>query len=304
MTPHFGRISHKRGHESKGQYFTKIIQKKRVTLLDLQKSFDVRLDISILILPQAPHLLCRALNKIPSIYIFGCSLSINMTMSAFLASPLPLRPIHQRHYIHTPRCNADGNTTEASAMAAAAATFILKRASQTYLQGGNRPPATTVMKSLLQIEKLQKQNNVKCDEKLLYGQWRVIFAGNPSSKAPFSTSYFPLNAQQIMSKDDGGIFDNGIKLGPFYMRLRGAMRWATPGNRMEFGVDRVTLGVGDWKWSKDGLDKEGYSLEGRTAKELPFLAFCLLRQDLAVARGRGGGMALYSRVPKEEEISV
>ena len=50
----------------------------------------------------------------------------------------------------------------------------------------------------------------------------------------------------------------------------------------------------------NGLDKEGYSLKGCTAKKLPFFTFCCIRDDIAVGRGRSGGMALYGRVRADD----
>lgn len=68
---------------------------------------------------------------------------------------------------------------------------------------------------------------------------------------------------------------------------------------MEFLVDSMSIGLGTWQWRWDGLDKGGGSLQGRTAKDLPFFTFFALRDDIAVARGRSGGLALYARVGDE-----
>lgn len=182
-------------------------------------------------------------------------------------------------------------------MAAAAATFLLKRAADRYLNGGNRPRAETVLESLLQLESAQKRHGQKPDMAKLYGQWRLIFTGDPRKR--LQTLYFPVRAHQTFKP---GVFDNGIFLfgGAVNMRFDGEMRFVK--NRMEFTVDRLKLKVGGWTWEKTGLDEKGGSLEGRKVKDLPFFSFFLVRDDLVAARGRTGGLALYARVPEDKRL--
>lgn len=191
-------------------------------------------------------------------------------------------------------------------MAAAAATFILKKAATAYTVGGRRPAAKMVGTALRQLEKEQRRNKIKSDVETLYGQWRLVLIADEKTKNPFLKAlYFPLRAHQTFIRDgDGGIFDNGVfsSGGAAYFRTRGPMRWVAPRNRMEFSVDQVSVKVGPWEWSKSGLDKEGATLEGRTAKTLPFFTFFSVRNDIIAARGRTGGLALYSRVPDDEYL--
>lgn len=199
-------------------------------------------------------------------------------------------------------------STESSVMAAAAATFVLKKAATAYVSGGRRPESSTVSVSLRQLEKEQKRNKIKSDGELLYGQWRLVFTADTKTKNPLTKAlYFPLRAHQSFLRDgdgDGGIFDNGIFWfgGGACFRVRGPFRWVAPRNRMEFTVDEVTIKIGPWEWTKNGLDKEGGTLEGRTAKTLPFFTFFSIRNDIMSARGRSGGLALYARVPDDDYL--
>lgn len=194
-------------------------------------------------------------------------------------------------------------------MAAAAATLILKKAATTYINGGRKPDGKAVSQALRQLEKEQKKNKIKSDLELLYGQWRLVFTADEKTKNPFLKAvYFPLRAHQSFFRDcptgEDGIFDNGVFLSATsaFFRIRGPFRWVPPRNRMEFTVDELQVKLGPWEWTKNGLDKEGPTLEGRTAKTLPFFTFFTIRNDILCARGRSGGLALYARVPDDQYL--
>jgi hypothetical protein len=199
---------------------------------------------------------------------------------------------------------------EVSALAAAAATLILKRASEGI--GSRRPPASTVTSALLQLEREQRRNKAVTDVSQLIGQWRLMVSANPTSANPFSRPlYFPLRAHQTFIADDSGpesgLFDNGIFVLGSEMRFRGPYRWVVGNsgraNRLEFTFASLSIKVGPLgPFVFNGIDKEGSELGDRTAKDLPFFTFFLARNGIAAARGRGGGVALYRRVPVGEEI--
>lgn len=238
-------------------------------------------------------------------------------MQAFaFASPLPSRttlsPARCSRIPKRITCEQDETivNTESSAMVAAAATFVLKKASETYLTGAKKPDPAQVSTAILQLEREQKRNKMKSDIEKLQGQWRLILTANPKSKNPFTKSfYFPLRAHQtFIPAEDGtlneGIFDNGVFLfgGAANFRVSGPFRWTPKLNLLEFTVDKVTVKIGTWNWEKNGLDPEGSSLEGRTVKTLPFFKFFSVRSDIACARGRSGGLAVYARVAEDERL--
>lgn len=118
--------------------------------------------------------------------------------------------------------------------------------------------------------------------------------------------YFPVRAQQTFIKEqrgeeEGGVFDNGVFFfgGWASYKVVGPFRWVRKRNRLEFCINRTRIKVGSWQWSREN---EGVGLEGMTAKTLPFFTFFAIRKDVAAARGRTGGMALYARVPNGEEL--
>lgn len=229
-------------------------------------------------------------------------------------------PLSRRHALRAcaPPEGAGGREgeIEASAMTAAASTLILKHAARAYLRGGRRPSPIAVREAILQLEKVQRKNKARSDIAKLYGQWRLIFTASKDTSNPLTRAlFFPVRAHQTFhpppSPDQtqadavhDGVFDNAVILIPslLFFRVAGPMRWVGARNRLEFSFDRLVLKAGPFEWVKDGLDKEGYSLENRTAKTLPFFTFFAIRDDIMTARGRSGGLALYARVPDGEAV--
>lgn len=66
---------------------------------------------------------------------------------------------------------------------------------------------------------------------------------------------------------------------------------------MEFTFSKMAVKIGPIKpFVFDDIDREGGTLESRTAKTLPFFTFFYARNNLMAARGRTGGVALFQRV--------
>lgn len=200
-----------------------------------------------------------------------------------------------------------GVTTGESAMRAAAATLVLTRAARAYMHGKRRPAAETVAAALVQIERENKRHQMKSDVNRLAGQWRLVLVADSRAQLPFlRANYFPIRAHQTFTLDSDnshqGNFNNGVFALGSSMRFSGPFRWVHNRNRLEFTFNTLKINLGPLKWQQDHIDKEGDSLEGRTAKTLPFFTFYLVRSDIAAARGREGGVALYAKVPAGEEV--
>jgi hypothetical protein len=196
---------------------------------------------------------------------------------------------------------------EVSALAAAAATLILKRASTGARD--RRPPASTVANALLQLEREQRRNRAVTDISELVGQWKIAVIANPTSANILSRPmYFPVRSRQTFIAGEGGpetgVFDNGLFVLGSEMRFRGPYRWVGgKANRLEFTFTSLSFKIGPFgPFVFDGIDKEGSELGTRTAKHLPFFTFFLGRNGIAAARGRSGGISLYTRIPPGEEI--
>jgi hypothetical protein len=201
----------------------------------------------------------------------------------------------------------DVDAVEASALAAAAATIVLRRAA--HGRGGRRPAASTVSFALLQLERQQRRNKAVTDVAELAGQWELVVTSSPKKKDMFSKPmYFPLCARQTFipaeSGPQTGVFDNAVFFCGSQLRFRGPYRWiAGRANRVEFTFSSLSMKLGPFgPFVFDNIDKEGSELGTRTAKVLPFFTFYMARNGIAAARGRAGGIALYRRVPSGQEL--
>jgi hypothetical protein len=189
--------------------------------------------------------------------------------------------------------------------------MILRRAAEGARAGTSksRPPATTVTRALLQLEREQKRNKSATSMDALAGRWQLTVTGKVGRKVGLLERplYFPVAAHQTFTPDpsagsETGTFDNRISAGGCSLRFRGPYRWIARMNRLEFTFSSCTVKLGPLgPFSFNNLDPAGGALGTRTAKTLPFFTFFLARNGLAAARGRGGGVALYRRVPAGEE---
>lgn len=213
---------------------------------------------------------------------------------------------------------------EASAMTAAGATLILKHAAKAYVFGGRRPSRQVLRESILQLERVQKLHGTPVDLERLLGQWRLVFITPKEKPTVLNSLFFPIRAHQTIYRfpvenssdnddDKGGDVHSDVEIGEFdngvfllrkslFFRVIGPMRFVPRAQRLEFSVDKLKVKLGPFEWVKDGLDEDGYTLKGRTVKKLPFFTFCCVRDDIAVARGRTGGLALYTRVSDDDML--
>jgi len=174
-----------------------------------------------------------------------------------------------------------------------------------------RPKPQEVATRMVEVEAERKRAKARTDISLLTsGQWRVC-AINPKRKkrsGPLAALpadgpyYFPVRAQQTITfgSDDEGTFNNGVFWGPLSFRLIGPARWVPERNRMEFTFAKAELRIGPF--GPFNFDAGESSIAGKTAKDLPFFTWFYVDDEIAMSRGRTGGMALYAKVPPGEEL--
>ncbi|GAB0497180.1 hypothetical protein MMPV_008504 [Pyropia vietnamensis] len=193
------------------------------------------------------------------------------------------------------------------AMESAAALLLLSRAVAAVRDGGSRPAGSDVEAALLTIEANQRRARSVTDVRELAGEWELVFTAGAARKGrQWNPSawplYFPVRARQTFTllRSDSGTFDNAVYgLGSVF-RFTGPFRWVGGGrNRAEFTFTTASLRVGPFPavtFPAGGPP----SLDGLTAKTLPFFTFFFCRRGILAARGRGGGVALYRRIRKQD----
>lgn len=110
-------------------------------------------------------------------------------------------------------------------------------------------------------------------------------------------SYFPLIAAQRWDTPKREI-ENGVYLGHI-ASISFLGPWALQSRKMTFDFKRINIKLGPWKFGFDlkagqfGTKKAAE--EGEKQKDGPFFLFIYVDDKICVARGRGGGLAMWGR---------
>lgn len=119
-----------------------------------------------------------------------------------------------------------------------------------------------------------------------------------------SGMYFPLTGCQ---KFEDGQFENGVFLGPAAsLTFRGPCAMKEGGRQMSFDVTTMHIGLGPWRWALP-LKRDAPALEARPPKDvkkLPFFLYAYVDNDIVVARGRSGGLAMWRSVGAEWQATA
>ena len=170
-----------------------------------------------------------------------------------------------------------------------------------------------VAEALLSLEKLMRKQNAE-DEgetaattlRALNGSWRLIFTTGTADtqKRMGRINYFPLKAVQSFDTSSGRI-SNGIFLGNFpVLKFFGEFEWLPAPRRLVFDFDQIAVLGLKFDLPKGGAAKIGGST-GLGSKEntnlvkqgkKPFFNWISADDEIATARGGGGGLALWRRV--------
>ena len=139
----------------------------------------------------------------------------------------------------------------------------------------------------------------------LDGAWRLVFTTGTldTQKKIGKINYFPLRATQTFDTSTMRI-TNGIFAGDFaLLKFFGSFDWLEKQRRLEFDFDRIAvLGLG-FDLPKGGAEELGAAtgLGSKNNVELAkkgkkaFFQWISADEEIALARGGGGGLALWRR---------
>ena len=188
---------------------------------------------------------------------------------------------------------------------------ILVRASQTKSEEPD-----LVVNALLSLEKLMRAKSkndngatAKATFEALTGQWRLIFTTGTvdTQKKTGRINYFPLKAVQTFDAKTS-VITNSIFLGDFpLIKFSGEFEWVSAPRKVLFDFDKIAVlgltfnlpkGGAAKIGSASGLGSEGNINLAKQNKKA-FFNWISADEDIATARGGGGGLALWRRVPVE-----
>ncbi|GBF94759.1 hypothetical protein Rsub_07642 [Raphidocelis subcapitata] len=199
--------------------------------------------------------------------------------------------------------------------AATATGTVPTAAVEALKQGVAQPgsvPAPAMLQAMLELEKakLKPEGWLEIIE-APRARWRLVFTSD--SKQVMAAAkrqpnkggiFFPLTACQRFTAADQD-FENGVFLGPVAsLTFSGPYAWG-PGRQLSFDVHTMKLGLGPWRFNIP-LKKNGKPVEQvdpKERKKLPFFLYAYVDDDIIVARGRSGGLAVWSRATPEWQMS-
>ena len=173
------------------------------------------------------------------------------------------------------------------------------------------PPAPdTVVEALLQAEKTAKQSKVRHSYSQLLGTWRLGFVtGTKKSRQRAGIilgagRFLPkwvkihLSYSQSVSDQERGTVQNSVELGLLQLVLTGPTQFWQKTNMLAFDFTRIRVSLFGLKLY-EGHIRRGQNREARfyeqSVKEQAFFTYFLVENHCLAARGRGGGLALWTR---------
>lgn len=188
---------------------------------------------------------------------------------------------------------------------------LLKRAAET-----KQEDSDIVYQALEDLEKQMRtlaKNDPSVAEQMkanLTGDWRLVFTtGTAKTQQKFGKiNYFPLKAvQSFRTNVEPMTIENGIYVGDWaVLKFSGVMDFDVRKRRLEFDFDKVALfnglfdiplkaGEAAQLGSKSGLGSDS-NVERSKKGQAAFFNWISADEDVATARGGGGGLALWKRV--------
>jgi hypothetical protein len=173
------------------------------------------------------------------------------------------------------------------------------------------PTSEAIVTALLEAEKKRSQHPLQP----LLGNWRLGFiTGTKKSrqragvilgagrflpawlKVNLSYTTDALNPEQ--PQEDAGTILNQIQLGGLQLLVRGPIRFWAKNNIVSFDFTRMTVLL----WGRQiyqGYIRNGQQKEAgfyqQPLKEQAFFSYFLIQDQFVAARGRGGGLALWTK---------
>ncbi|MBE7382184.1 MAG: hypothetical protein F6J95_012310 [Leptolyngbya sp. SIO1E4] len=178
-------------------------------------------------------------------------------------------------------------------------------------ESSQRPNGVEVTASLLALEKAAKRNRRVISPDSLLGTWRLCFSAGKKahyqSGQPMGNGFYipKLAIAQITFTPDKTTpnsltIANELRVGPLGIRFTGPARYPGPKNLLAFALPHLEVrcfGLLLYRGAVGADKRADKPFEETAIAQLPFFALFAVTEDYIAARGRGGGLAVWSRSP-------
>lgn len=199
-------------------------------------------------------------------------------------------------------------------------TLDVIEAAVTYLsQGGEAPETEAVVAALLAAEKHSKQAKVCYAYESFVGSWRLGFVSGTQTirprpqakpvKRPAKGRYLPklvkiqitygANEEGASGEDSTfGTVKNSVITGPLQLCLIGPTRFWPRTNSLAFDFTNIQLKIGAlslYNGAVRGGSGRDQTFKAQSLKDQAFFTFFCVCDRYIAARGKGGGLALWTK---------
>ena len=172
-----------------------------------------------------------------------------------------------------------------------------------------KPPASAdVVKALIAAEKTAKQTKLNYSYSQLLGNWRLGFitgtkktrkrAGVVLGAGKFLTRLVKIQLAYSQSESQQKAVENSVEFGLLKIVLTGPVEFYAKKNILAFDFTRMQLSLSGLKlyqgYIRGGKDRED-SFYKQTLKQQAFFTYFLIEDSYIAARGKGGGLALWTK---------
>ncbi|MGB6297753.1 MAG: hypothetical protein WBF90_16440 [Rivularia sp. (in: cyanobacteria)] len=171
------------------------------------------------------------------------------------------------------------------------------------------PESQVVVEALIAAEKAAKQTKVDYSYSQLIGNWRLGFI--TGTKKTRKRAGVVLGAGRFLSKlvkiqlsysksesSDTGDVENSVQFGLLKIVLTGPVKFWDNKNILAFDFTRMRLSLSGLKlyqgYIRGGKDREENFYQ-QTLKQQAFFTYFLIEDNYIAARGKGGGLALWTK---------
>ena len=187
---------------------------------------------------------------------------------------------------------------------------VLEQAAKSWLEKTSLIPASELETALLEREKITKKQKISYSFEQLIGTWQLFYLiGTKRKKLGITLGkgrYLPrlinislsYSTEEKLSHNQGTI-KNCVNLGILQFSLTGPVKFLPPRNMLVFDFTRLSvkfLGANVYNnYIRSGKAKEESFYTDKVSQQAFFSYFYVSKFAIA-ARGRGGGIALWSRL--------
>lgn len=177
-------------------------------------------------------------------------------------------------------------------------------------KGIKQPVPEAIVKALIEAEKAAKQTKTNYNYSQLIGNWRLGFitgtkktrkrAGVVLGAGKFLPKLVKIQLSYSQSEEspEKGKVENSVQFGLLKIVLTGPVKFWFNKNILAFDFTKMQLSLSGFNlykgYIRGGKDREEIFYQ-QTLKEQAFFTYFLIEKNYIAARGKGGGLALWTR---------